>query len=461
MPIEVPEPLAVVRARAAELARERTRLVAEASGRLRFADLAAVDRRVADVLATLADPLDAAPDVPLVLLPVRVETKLRGQVLRVRVAPDTIHVDSLVRSLSDGEVDAGRAYWSALWDAPEDPAPWVGLLAAAGPRRAAWVAEATTPTNLAGRDQGPPQFPATPAEVTRGTVARCLPDRFVVRVQPRGGAAITRTGAPVPRDVPLAPVVLRETDDAVLLPSGLRVPAGSEWVVDFDAAVRIGLGVEVPLPAGSTFVDHVVVAGVRGSVSEADNAAELADLLRSHRFSEGLDLLAAGTPTNNADAERSPYRPSVPQPAPPVVPPAAASADAEQLASFLGLDATAVDRLLPAGPRSTLDLAERAANTALWFVTWEGALGRFLEAGVPGVSAGVVEAARRLHRDHVRGAGPAPALRVGNQPYGVLPVARLAGWEPRDGETTHPLVATVARALDFHADGALAPRVRP
>ena len=39
---------------------------------------------------------------------------------------------------------------------------------------------------------------------------------------------------------------------------------------------------------------------------------------------------------------------------------------------------------------------------------------------------------KRYFIEQVRADGPLPTLRVGNQPYGLLPVTALSRWEPRD-----------------------------
>ena len=48
----------------------------------------------------------------------------------------------------------------------------------------------------------------------------------------------------------------------------------------------------------------------------------------------------------------------------------------------------------------------------------------------------------------MRGRGPVPALHVGAQPYGVLPVSDLHAWKPQAGETTEGVHRVVERLLD-------------
>ncbi len=67
-------------------------------------------------------------------------------------------------------------------------------------------------------------------------------------------------------------------------------------------------------------------------------------------------------------------------------------------------------------------------NTALWPATW----GYFLKHMMDGVLTDVdIERGRRHFIDYVRARGPLPALRVGNQPYGLLPVTSLEDYAVR------------------------------
>lgn len=462
MPLEIPDAIRELRAHAAPLLSSRDDLVAaplDRAGRGRLVDL---DASLIDLISRLrVDPCDGSAEVPLVLLPVRVQAKLAGQTLRVRITPDEVHIDGLDRTLSDSEQAAARAYWHATW--PDEPAPaaWVELVEAVGADRAGWVARAMTPANLDERPAGEPAFPEPPAEVSPGTVVRCLPDRFTVSVQVPGHDPIVRTGGPVPRDLRISPIAL--DDDDVAEVQGLRVPVGAEWTVSFDAAQQVGLGIEVPLPGGIRTIESIVVAGTRQSVPEQDAARELADLLVSHAYTDGFGALAHGVPTNNADAARSPYQPTATA-GPPAAAAVTASEEATGIARLLGVDADEIEALLPPGsPRSTLGAAQRAANTALWWVTWEPVLRRIdSDADVPAVTPSSIESARRVHRDDVRGAGHSSAIRVGAQPYGILPVTDLGAFVPRSGEITAALVPLVRRILTRWTTRAdTLPRVRP
>ncbi|MFT4216667.1 MAG: hypothetical protein QM619_05705 [Micropruina sp.] len=436
-----------------DLARQRDSLFVAAgrSGILDIQRLNQLDETIArqlDLITDLVDPCDASPSEPLVLLPVRLETRLadteRGIVLKVRIYPDEIHVDDLVRGLTEAEVAAGRAYWSAVWAEPIDEAAFGQLVEAVSSRRAEWVAHVCTPTNLAERPAVAPVFSDVGLIAARNVVARSLPDRFVVTVT-QGGTTYRGVGAPVPRDLMLSPIAL-EGDDVVRTAEQLAVPVGAEWLVDFDEAVKVGMGVVVPLPSRAP-ISQVMALGTRASASPVDGAAELEALFEGHRYGGGLALLAQDTPTNNSDGERSPYR-SRPAPAAPALTPPAAdpASDAAAAAAVLGVDPTTMTALL--GHGSGEQLVSKQVNTALWAPGWGAYLLSLDEHGVPGIDDAQRESGRQLFRDHVRGRGPSPALRVRAQPYGVLPVSDLRRWEPAAGETTGGIVRVVRMLLD-------------
>src|SRR5512143_3230397 len=96
-------------------------------------------------------------NVPLVLLPVRLETRfftLPGNVteLRVRIYPDKIHVDTHQPELTTDERTWGTQYWQQDWLAGNDTAAradaWRTLASRFGAARAAWIARALQPTNI-------------------------------------------------------------------------------------------------------------------------------------------------------------------------------------------------------------------------------------------------------------------------------------------------------------------------
>src|SRR6185295_15198979 len=73
----------------------------------------------------LADVLSPGTNQPIVLFPVRLETRYFtlpiGVVeLRVRVYPDKVHVDTHERELTDQELTWGKHFWDQTWHAGPD-----------------------------------------------------------------------------------------------------------------------------------------------------------------------------------------------------------------------------------------------------------------------------------------------------------------------------------------------------
>ena len=416
---------------------------AEASRREELTRVQAADdqlRAAVDILATF-DACDADPTLPLLLLPVRLETRYTADrtALRVRIFPDDVHIDQLDTGVDETEIDVWKDYWTSVWrgtDAQADQA-WTTLVQRVGARRATWLAAGVVPTNLATRNtaQGP-IFPAVAPRSRRAAVARLLPDRFVA-VAFQGADRRVTTGKPVAPEVPVG--ILADDGSAFVDVNGVKVMAGAEWVVDYAAAEKIGMAVTVPLARPGVKVDRLVVMGVRRTLDPAASAKELDKLLLAHQCTGGLGFVAQGTLTNNTESDRAAWQSRVQPPRPPrdIAAGAAAGTNAQVLAAALGIDG----RQLAALEGGTLreQPQARAANIAFWGTSWGAFLDKANMVGPNGatLSDATIEKARVLNRDAVRGRGPLPTLRVGNQPYGMLPVMTFDAphWKATAGDT--------------------------
>ena len=439
--------------RTQELRAAQKRLVA--ARRKRFAELAQLDNEVRDALGRAIvqlDPGDADPAVPLLLLPVRLETRFTddGAALRVRIYPDDVHIDSLDRGVTEEERAAGVAYWNAVWRATEEEAgtAWRTLLTAAGKLRAQWVALALRPTNLERRTIDPaPQFGDISPRTRHAAVARLLPNAFTAIVI-QGGARNAKTGQAI---LPQMTVGLFSNDGTELHEvQGVKVVAGAEWLVDYKEAERVGMAVTVPLPRPSEKVDRLLVYGVRHTINPKDAPAELASLLEAHRCTDGLAFVPQGTPTNNTESDRAGWQRRV-EPRPPQRD--ATTSPNEQtngaiLAAALGFDSQVFADL----DYSDAPEQARAAamNVALWNPSWGGFLekvNRVTQEGAT-LSDSAREEARIFHRDFVRGRGPLPALRIGSQPYGILPVSSVERrWRGDRGDSVEAAMLPILERL--------------
>lgn len=195
------------------------------------------------------------------------------------------------------------------------------------------------------------------------------------------------------------------------------------------------MAVTVQLPIPGRTVRKLVVYGVRAALARAEGAARLERLIRSHRFTDGAEFVAQGTPTNNTDTARTGWSRRTP-PGPPDIAEAAAPSNASNasvVAAALGIDRSQLAHL--PGARDEEQGRAAAFNTALWTTTWKEAVEHISQAGRNNgdkrLDSPALDSVREHWIDNVRGRGPLPAIRLGRQPYGVLPlVATDASWQP-------------------------------
>jgi hypothetical protein len=392
-------------------------------------------------VSVAADVAGLTADAPLVMLPVRLETRFHPigapGVVRVRIYPDAVMADSHEPALTAAERTAGDRYWAAVAADPQaGPAAWAALLAEYPAPRAAWLVRATDPA-----------APAPQAERdgswTRAVEARALPDRWFVagyRFDPALGRLVEVTRAESdPVVTPLALTLTPDPDDAVgpVPVAGLDVDPAAAWAFDFGRSMAAGMAVELPLPATDPLggFDRVVAVGVAASVPPGEAGAVLGGLLDAHHWTRGVAVVPQGTRTNNVTAGASGFPP--PDPGGQVSYAVergggGPSADVADLLATLGLTAADVDPRLGDGrPAGQPRAGERRASAAMADALWPATIGYFLEqAMAPVFDAATIAEARRYVVDAVHGRGPAPALRVGGTPYGVLPVSSLDRWAP-------------------------------
>ncbi|MGW2050941.1 hypothetical protein ACWCPF_38130 [Streptomyces sp. NPDC001858] len=472
--------LAPLRAAVAEAEQRRTGLGPEATPaqrRAAYEEARAAHRALHEALRTFTAVTDVDellarldPEVPLMLAPVRLETRLRpaggpADSLDVRIFPDDVHIDSHEPLPTEGEVQQGKRYWRTVFRAgrTENAAgdrdrirlgAWEQLRGALGAARARRIAALLAPTAddrpelpLAESETGPE--PAWPADVTtrsrgwdRAATASTLPDQFLVQAfqrTPDGEILVgEKRGAAVPDTVqvgpdPDAPAAPPGADDA-----GPPIEPGLRWLTDFAAAREDGLAVTVPLdrtgydPQRRPLLSRVIAFGVSASLDPQSSAERVARLLTGRARDGQAAFVAQGTPTNNVPQAR---RPAEPPPDVDALLPAAPApapdpwANAARLATALGIPETAAAEL-PGGAEPEQADA-RALQLALWSATGDFFLDQLMESDSHTQETGIDLDWLRLHQaDLVRARGPLPALRLGKQPYGVLPLTVMHRWQP-------------------------------
>lgn len=438
-----------------EAAIRRAKSALEKTG-ARLSEIADIQRDRGRTLAErleafLGFDLDAPAEVPLLLMPLRIETRFHrkrggGDVLRIRIHPDDILVDRSAPGLSAEEEKAGRAYWNALFAAPDDSGidgPWAALKSAVGRARARHVALSLRPLNPAQRGTGAaPDFPTVSALDRRAAAPRLLPERFHVTAW-QGDQKIEATGARVDPGLQLG--LLGAEDEVLADQDGLRLPDATRWLHDYGLALKLGMAIDLPLPRRAP-IEKLYVYGISQSRTPAQAAAELEALLQAHDGAGQLAFVPPGSPTNNTESGESAWdRWREPLPVPLLAPALPASAQGAVTAAALGTAAEVLAGLPDADRRE--DEAAAAMNAALWPATW----GYFLETldeGQDALSPRVIDDVRQFHQNFLRSGGALPTLRVGAQPYGLMPFGGFARARPTGSEpSTEAQIDRLARRM--------------
>jgi len=417
---------------------------------------------------------------PILLLPLRIETRFKQlsgrsgttHQLWVRVYPDDCAVDTFEPTLSEAEVRNARRYWTEVWRAGDDEAlqraAWRNLVSSHGSGRALWIAEQYQPINgltppVDGT--GEPEFPADDDEsVRRRSWSRAphvsvLPDRLVLMGYTGTTKVFEQTGNPIPSPLVVGPDPMADPADQIHQDGDdIAVSEEMRWLVDFGEAVDKGMGFRIDLTPEqfAAGFDRLLVLGVRMAADENAGRSEFEQLLRSHQHSRsGLALLRQGAPTNNTDDGDAAWSRS-----------AAADAsfaimqsgglferqldwwertDGQWLAEMLGIDSAVLKRVEGANHKEVSEA--QAMNLALFPAT----IGYFMDTMMsPVFDDADTEFVREFFTHFVSGRGMLSAIRIGQQPYGILPatVYSRMSWG-RGNVTTH--VPAITQVEKLHA----------
>ena len=375
-------------------------------------------------------------ELPLLLLPVRLETRYRlgadPPELRIRIFPDQVHIDADTPAPGPVERELTIEFWRTRLAARDETgrqAAWRTFTRRVGTRRAGWLARELRPVTGPG---GEPRFPP-PAEDGERDPARpvLLPAQWLAVGYASEGIIFSVPSRPVAEGLRTAPDPAAPPWEAT--GSGLVVDEGLAWMFDYDRAVKAGMAITVPLTgAAAQAIDTLpvlLVTGVDASLDPVDAAARLDRLLAAHARTGGLAFIPQGTPTNNTatvaagwSAQERALEDLAERELDPVA--AVPGDNAGRLASALGL----------AGPGTLRRAAfgtdpERERSRAMLRVTFEAVLGTFarrlLRVGAAdALTPATVNELREWCTHWVTGGAPLATLAVGPQPYGVLPVCR-------------------------------------
>ena len=367
---------------------------------------------------------------------------------------DVVLVIGTDSPLPAAEAAAADTYWAAVWRADGDPAAEdaarADLRTAAGDAGVATIEKAYRPYNLA----DVPVLPLEKADVqvmvatvefptgiettrvswTRPATVSVLPERFVL-VGRSGEETVEAIGAPIASPLHVGPdPSVPEGDGMHPEERDFKFPEELAWLADFDAALAAGMAMKVELTSAQAArgFEQLFVAGVRVSADAKAGRDLLEALLEHHHFGRsGLALVPQGAPTNNTETNAAAFTTVddadgvfddleqgdlfTPTPDP------LEKRDGQWLAEALGVHDAALQRVH--GSDGTDQLEARAMQLALWPAT----LGYFMDAMMaPVFDDEDVGATRAYFSRYVTGRGSVPAIRIGRQPYGVLPTTAFS-----------------------------------
>jgi len=359
----------------------------------------------------------------------------------------------------DDEAKLLAEFWTRTWRAGGEPDAEAEAFREfedriGDPARAAELAAAYRPANPGENPPAPLKrdevdvraaFVVFPAGVatrrhswSRAPKVAAFPDRFAL-VAYRGGVERVEVGRAIPNPL-VAGIDPGADEGAGLRPDNgeIVVPDEMKWMVDFDRAVEVGMGFRLHLDAAEAKggFDRLLVLGVRSSDDPETARRELETLLHHHAHTRtGFALLPQGVPTNNTESEGAGFT-TVDDadtsfdelfregPKYHLKPDWREKSDGQWLAELLGMEPMALARTRHAGGA---DQAEaRAMNTALWPAT----LGYWMETMMsPVFPRAAVEGTRAFFTRYVSGRGALPAVRIGDQPYGIVPATPFSRLE--------------------------------
>jgi hypothetical protein len=419
-----------------------------------------------ELVATSGDLLGSIPGTQVLgLFPITLEARLEPGRLRVRVWPDAISTSTHDTRLAPKERDAAQQYWRAEAGAAgeaDSRAAWRALASAIGVTRAAWAAQVLTPTNRDAMGASvEPVFPPVAMQdddapfVPRAGV---LPDRWILVGMKQGSKALERLGASIPHDLAVGLDTTPSETAGLTNEEGspIQLPPRMRWLTDFALAVQVGMAFDIALAPEVDGFDELFVIGVRVTETPAQSALTLEGLFTGHRFSRGLAFVPQNTPTNNSDAggsglpsgsERVDYAFDLERR------PRAFTALASNgvvTARALGMAPEAFGSLPGSGAVDAVAAEptgfEPELAAAMLTVLWQASLGAFLEDFLQ-LAPGRIAALRAFLLESLRASGPIPAMRVGRQPYGVLPATALSDFVPTASESIDTMVPRVLRAV--------------
>ena len=351
--------------------------------------------------------------IPVLLFPLKIETRFVKDQLWIRAFPDGAFIQSHDPRLNSEEKLDAKAF-KQLNTREQKEQAWEEMVSKYGVYRSSWLVQISSEVldsqqGNNGVEEKEPSF-----------FLKWLPDRLVFYLYKKGENKPAYTG-----------------EGAVINREGLTVLGdGDEWLHDFDRAIKAGMGIKITIDPSDTGFDKIIVSGFRHDDDPLDPAAGLADLFNNHKFTEGFSFLKYGTPTNNTGQVKSGHSArdefnvngsyeyaveGLNLESDPIDPDINTLTAGILLAHALGFETSNLKHVQNADLKP--DLLNELYQKASWFAL--GAPPIFMLFGNQ-ISSEFHETLWRHYAKYVKSKGLFSPLKIGKQPYGVLPVMNIS-----------------------------------
>jgi hypothetical protein len=390
-------------------------------------------------------------DSPFLLFPVRIETKFTkiesNNELWVRIFPDDISIQTHEKNLTVDEISAGHTFWTKVWESRneadetiknESKGAWNVLSNRYGANRSSWIKTQTKPTNWEENIKLIPDliFPDLTSKTsawTQGPRGVLLPERFVVMGFNQVGGQLAEVlraeGNFIPDHLIVGPDPMQtESSFSRNLDGSVKVSPEMSWLLNFDEAVKIGMGLKIQITQNQAIngFDRIVVVGIRVGTNTEESRKLVELLLQNHHYTKGVSILPQGTPTNNTEntpsgfssldnANENSFENEANKPKFELVTDPELKPDGQRLAEALGIDPEAI---FPISNYNFNDIGEAISmNKTIWNAT----LGSYMKDLMGEIfSDNYIEKTKQFFFQNVTGRGKIPVIRIGKQPYGIL-----------------------------------------
>jgi hypothetical protein len=273
--------------------------------------------------------------------------------------------------------------------------------------------------------------------------ASLLPDRWIFRLYDENGKlSASHTGNPIPNKLPTG---FDETAESAV---------AAAWLHDFDQAIACGMGIKIDLSQNQakTGFSKIITLGLRTNLNADQTRQQLESLFENHQYStSGMGLVPLGSATNNSDEESSVFRQeqtileNTGTQSSPISNDESKSLnlnDGAWLSQFLGIEDSMVQSLSNSG--NTDQTEARRMNQALFPVT----LGYFLkEMMEPEVQENGISDTEKFFTNYVLGRGHIPSIRIGKQPYGILPTSVFSRFNLKSTDNTRKQIFSIIQSV--------------